>query len=88
MRLDIQLRQGNRDGTTVPVEKGHLGQDHSDRIAGTGQSRQVGPTGSLEQPGQVSLERAEMTGLPGHDSDVRRAVANVAQAGQLEQENS
>ncbi len=33
------------------------------------------------QAGEVSLERTEMTGLPGHDSSVRRAVANVAKAG-------
>jgi hypothetical protein len=39
------------------------------------------------QPGQVSLERTEMTGLPGHDKGVTRAVANAAWAGQLEQDS-
>jgi hypothetical protein len=43
---DIQLRQGNRDGTTVPVERGNwdmtsemgpLEQDTWDRTSGTGQ---------------------------------------------------
>ncbi len=39
------------------------------------------------QPGQVSLKRTEMKRLPGHDSGVRRAVANVAWAGQLGQDS-
>jgi hypothetical protein len=60
----------------MPVERGHLGQDHLIKTAGTGQSLQAGPTGSLE--------RTEMTGLPGHDSGVRRAVGNAAWTGQLE----
>ncbi len=32
-----RLRQGNQDGTTVAVERGHLGQDQSDRTACTGE---------------------------------------------------
>ncbi len=50
----------------------------------TGQSQQVGLTGSLDA---VSLERTEMTGLPGHDSGVMRAMANVAWTYHLEQED-
>ncbi len=63
MGQDIQLRQGNQDGTTMPVERGHLGhdiwdrntptrqlgQDIWERTVGTGQSQQVGPTGSLDR---------------------------------------
>ncbi len=41
----------------------------------------------MGRPGQVSLERTEMTGLSGHDSGVRRAVVKVARAGQLEQDS-
>jgi hypothetical protein len=33
-------KTGNRDGTTMPIERGHLGQDHSDQRAGTGHLRQ------------------------------------------------
>jgi hypothetical protein len=71
-----QVRQDNRDGTTMLVERGHLGHDiwdrntqtrHLGRTVVTGQSQQVGLTGSLDA---VSLERTEMTGLPGHDSGV------------------
>jgi hypothetical protein len=58
-----------------------LREDTWDRTTQTEQSRQVRPTGSLEQPGPVSLERTEMTGLPRHDSDVKRAVANETRAG-------
>jgi hypothetical protein len=89
----IQLRQGNWDRTIVPIERGHLGQDHSNKTAGTGHLGQDSQDSTVSkgwpdrQPGQVSLEKTEMTGLPGHDSDVRRAVANVAWAGQLEQED-
>jgi hypothetical protein len=36
----------------------------------------------------VSLEKTEMTGLPGNDSAVRRAVDKEAWEGQLEQEDS
>jgi hypothetical protein len=36
--------------------------------------------------GQVSLERTKVTGLPGHDSGVRRAADKVVWAGQLEQD--
>ncbi len=60
--------------------KAHPGKDSWDRTVSTGQPDRL--------PGQVSLDRTEMTGLPGHDSGVRRAVANVAWAGQLEQEDS
>jgi hypothetical protein len=71
---------------------GPLGQDNWDRTSGKGQSDRTVSTGWPDrQPGQVSLERTEMTGLPGHDSGVRRAVANVAWAlwaGQLEKEDS
>ncbi len=35
----------------------------------------------------MSLERTEMTRLPGYDSGVRRAVDMVAWAGQLEQDS-
>jgi hypothetical protein len=72
----------------------HLGQEHSDKTAGTGhlgkdsRDRTVSTGWPDRQPGQVSLERTEMTVLPGHNSGVRRAVANVASAGQLEQEDS
>jgi hypothetical protein len=95
---DIQLRKGNQDGTTVPVERGHLGGDIWDRTTRTVQLGQDSRTGQLDrtvltgrphrQPGQVSLERTEITGLPGHDSGVSSAVANSAWAGQLEQEDS
>jgi hypothetical protein len=49
---------------------GHLGKDNWDRTVSTGRPEM--------QPGQVSLKRTEMTGLPGHNRGVRRAVANVA----------
>ncbi len=52
--------------------------DWTDR---TGQSGQIGLTG---QPGRVHLDRTERTGLPGHDSGIRRAVDKVAWAEQLE----
>ncbi len=77
---DIQLRQGNQNGTIVPVETGQLGQDIRVRTVSIGRPDR--------QPGLVSLERTEMTGLPGHDSGVRRAVSITAWAGQLEQEYS
>jgi hypothetical protein len=79
-----------RDGTTVPVERGHLEQNIRDRTTLTGplgqdiQDRTVSKGQPDKQPGQLSQERTEMTGLPGHDSGVRRAVAHVAWAGQLE----
>jgi hypothetical protein len=72
----------------MPVERGNLGndlgQDHSDRTGGTGYQRQDSRDGTVStgrpdrQPGQVSLERTEMKGLPGHDHGVREAAANVA----------
>ncbi len=51
-----RLGQDNRVGTTVAVEIGHLGKDHSDRKAGTG------------QPGQDSRYRTSGTGQSGQDS--------------------
>jgi hypothetical protein len=66
------------------VRTGHLRQERQDRTVWTGQFWQVRPTG---QPGQVSREKTEMTGLPGNDSGVRRAVNKVAWAGKLEQED-
>jgi hypothetical protein len=95
-----QLRQDNQDGTTTAVERGYLGQDiqlrqgHSDKTAGTGhpgkdsRDRAVSTGRPDRQNGQVSLERTKKTVPPGHDSNVRRAVANMAWAGQLEQEDS
>jgi hypothetical protein len=85
----IQIRQGNQDGTTVPVERGHLGHDIWDKTTQTRQLGQDSLTGRTDrQPGQVRLDKTEMTGLPRHNSGVRRAVANAAWAGQLEQEDS
>jgi hypothetical protein len=55
----------------MSVCRGHLGQNHSDRTAGTGQSRQVSLT---RPPGLVRLDRTERTGLPEHDSGIKRAV--------------
>jgi hypothetical protein len=72
-----QLREDIRDMTSLT---GPLGQDSWDRT--------VSPGRPERQPRQVSLERTEMTGLPGHNRGARRAVANVAWAGQLEQEDS
>jgi hypothetical protein len=57
------LGQDNWDRTS---RTGQLGQDSWDRTALTGR-----PDG---RPGQVSLERTEMTELPGNDSGVWRAV--------------
>jgi hypothetical protein len=51
-----RLGQDNRVGTTVAVEIGHLGQDHSDRTSGTG------------HPGQDSRYRTAGTGQSGQDS--------------------
>ncbi len=68
----------------MPVERGLLRQDHSDWIAGTGhpgqdsRDRTVSTDRPDRQPEQVSLERTKMTGLPGHDNGVKRAVANAA----------
>jgi hypothetical protein len=62
------------------TRKGQLGQDSRDGTVSTDW-----PTG---QPGQVSLERTEMEGLPGNESGFRRAVDQVAWAGQPEQEDS
>ncbi len=86
----------------MPGERGHLGQDHCDRTAGTGnpghsgkdsRDRTVGTgqsrqVGVTGQPGLVSLDRTKMTELPGNDSGVRRAVDKVAWGGQLEQKDS
>jgi hypothetical protein len=72
-------------------ESGPLEQDSWDRTSGTGQLGQDSRDKTVSvgqphrQPGQISLERIEMTGLSGPDSGVRRAVANVAWAGNLEQ---
>jgi hypothetical protein len=95
-----RLGQDNRVGTTVAVEIGHLGQDHSDRTAGTGQpvldSRFR--TAGTGQPGQDSRDKTVYTvgtgpyvqvgrtGEPrkGHDNVVRRAVVKIPPPGQLE----
>jgi hypothetical protein len=61
-------------------QTGQLGQDIRDRTVSKGQPNR--------QPGQGSLERTEIIGLPEQDGGVRRAVANVAWIGQLEQEDS
>jgi hypothetical protein len=49
---------------------GYQGQDSRDRTVSTGRPDR--------KPEQVSLERTEMKGLPGHDHGTRKAVANVA----------
>ncbi len=68
---------------------GQLGLDIRDRTARKDSRDRTVLTSWLDrQPGQVSLEGTEMTELPGYDTGVRRAVANVAWAGQLEQEDS
>jgi hypothetical protein len=46
----------------------------------TGQSRQVGLTC---QPGWLSLDRTERTGLPGHRTGIQRAVDKNVWAEQL-----
>jgi hypothetical protein len=81
-----QLGLNSRERT---AGTGQPGQESWDRIVSTGHSRQVGLT---SQPGQVSLERTEMTELQGHDYSVRRAVEKVAWgraigAGQLGQDS-
>ncbi len=40
LRPDIQLRQENGDGTTMPIERGHLEHDIWDRITQTGEPGQ------------------------------------------------
>jgi hypothetical protein len=66
------------------VDRGHLGPNHSDGTAGKGQSGQVSLTG---HPRWVSLDRTERTGLPGHDSGIKRTVDKGVWAEQLEQDS-
>ncbi len=68
---------------------GPLGEDSWDRTSGTGLSGQDSLNRSARQAawtGELGKGRDNRT--PGHDSGVRRAVAKVASAGQLEQEDS
>ncbi len=61
-----------------------MGQNYSDRTAGTGQSGQVSLMG---KPGWVSLDRTERTELPEHDSNIKRAVDKGVRAEKLGQDS-
>jgi hypothetical protein len=69
-----QPRQFREHILDMTSESGPLGQDSWDRTSGTGQSGQdsrdktVSAGQPHRQPGQISLERTEMTGLSGPDS--------------------
>jgi hypothetical protein len=51
---------------------GQLGKESQHRTTGIGHSRQVGLTGQLRQ---MSLDRTEKTGQPGHHSKDRTAAS-------------
>jgi hypothetical protein len=53
-------------------------------MARTGQPGQVSLSG---HPGWVSLDRTERTGLPGHDSHIKRAVDKGVWAEKLEKDS-
>jgi hypothetical protein len=73
---DSKGRTRGKDNRCRSVSRGHLGQNHSesdsrDKLVWKG------------HPGRGSLDRTEMTGLPEHDSSIKRAADKVVGAEQL-----
>ncbi len=84
-----QLCHFREDIWDMTSGSGPLGQDSWERTSGKGQLGQDSLNRSAQEAawtGEPGKDRDDRTA--GHDSGVRRAVANVAWAGQLEQEDS